>query len=63
MSEDAREDQPFEVGSRVTHARWGGGVVHGYDEGRVTVLFDGVGYRSLGLDLVAERELLEPEAP
>ena len=41
-------------------AHWGGGVVHGYDDGRVTVVFDAVGYRSRGLDLVAERALLEP---
>ena len=59
VGEHAREQQPFEVGSRVVHAHWGGGIVHGYDDGRVTVLFDGVGYRSLGLDLVAERGLLE----
>ena len=59
VGEHAGEDQPFEVGSRVVHAHWGGGVVHGYDDGRVTVLFDGVGYRSLALDLVAERGLLE----
>lgn len=54
-------EAPFEVGSRVAHARWGGGVVHGYDDGRVTVLFDAVGYKSLGLDLIAERGLVEPE--
>ena len=55
-------EEPYNVGARVFHAQWGGGVVHGYDDGRVTVLFDTVGYRSLGLDLVAERELLEFEA-
>jgi hypothetical protein len=29
----------------------------GYDDGRVTVLFDEVGYRALALELVAERDL------
>ena len=51
----------FLLNSRVAHAQWGGGVVFGYDDGRVTVLFDAVGYKSLGLDLIAEGRLLEPE--
>ena len=35
--------------------------MHGYDDGRVTVLFDEVGYRTLALELVAERDLLAAE--
>jgi hypothetical protein len=31
----------------------------GTRDGRVTVLFDAVGFRSRGLDLVADRELSE----
>ena len=34
--------------------------MHGYD-GRVTVLFDEIGYRTLALELVAERDLLAAE--
>jgi ATP-dependent DNA helicase RecQ len=61
VTERQAADTPFEVGGRVRHAQWGGGTIHGYDDGRVTVLFDAAGYRSLGLDLVAARDLLEPE--
>ena len=53
--------EPFPEGSRVAHSEWGGGVVHRYDGGRVVVLFDAVGYKTLGIDLVVERGLLEPE--
>jgi ATP-dependent DNA helicase RecQ len=59
----AREEQdgPFAVGDRVRHAEWGGGSVGQVEDGQVTVVFDTVGYKTLGLELVAERGLLEPE--
>ncbi|MFL5911773.1 MAG: RecQ family ATP-dependent DNA helicase, partial [Gaiellaceae bacterium] len=55
--------EPFAVGSRVEHLKWGGGLVQRYEDDSVVVLFDSVGYKTLGLDLVVERGLLEPEAP
>jgi ATP-dependent DNA helicase RecQ len=51
-------DVPFTVGSRVAHAQWGSGVVQRYDDDAVVVLFDEVGYKTLALDVVRERELL-----
>jgi ATP-dependent DNA helicase RecQ len=59
----AREelDGPFAVGDRVKHAEWGGGSVGQVEDGQVTVVFDTVGYKTLGLAIVAERGLLEPE--
>ncbi|MFL5886475.1 MAG: helicase-related protein, partial [Thermoleophilaceae bacterium] len=53
--------EPFAVGGRVTHDKWGGGLVQRYEDDSVVVLFDTVGYKQLGIDLVAERGLLEPE--
>jgi ATP-dependent DNA helicase RecQ len=53
-------DAPFAVGSRVAHEQWGGGVVQRYDDGSVVVLFDEVGYKALALEVVLERDLLEP---
>lgn len=50
--------QPFPVGSSVTHADWGGGVVQRYDGDRMVVLFDSVGYKTLSVELVAQRNLL-----
>jgi ATP-dependent DNA helicase RecQ len=56
----ADPDAPWPVSSRVRHEQWGEGVVMGYEPGRVVVLFDDVGYRTLALDVLAERELLTP---
>jgi ATP-dependent DNA helicase RecQ len=46
----------------VRHPEWGGGQVLRTEDDRVTVLFDEGGYRTLGLDLVLERGLLEIDA-
>jgi ATP-dependent DNA helicase RecQ len=51
-------DVPFALGSRVAHAQWGEGVVQRYDEDAVAVLFDEVGYKTLALDVVRERNVL-----
>jgi ATP-dependent DNA helicase RecQ len=57
---DASHD-PFALGARVAHPEWGEGVVQRYEEDRaVVVLFDDVGYKTLALDVVLERNLLEP---
>jgi len=52
-------DRPFEIGAIVTHADWGPGEVQRYDVNRVVVLFESVGYRTLDLELVEEKGLLE----
>jgi Protein of unknown function (DUF3553) len=54
---------PFPVGSRVRHVEWGTGQVLGYEEDKVTVLFEEVGYRTLGVKLVLEQGLLEAATP
>jgi ATP-dependent DNA helicase RecQ len=58
------EEDPdvFPPGTRVRHPEWGEGQVLRTEDGRVTVLFDEGGYRTLGLDLVLERGLLEIDA-
>jgi len=52
-------DRPFEIGTTVTHSEWGQGEVQRYDAHRVVVLFESVGYRTLALDLVTEKGLLQ----
>jgi ATP-dependent DNA helicase RecQ len=52
---------PFKVGDRVTHDEWGAGTVGQVEDGQVTVVFDTVGYKTLAVDLVLERGLLEAE--
>ena len=51
-------DVPFAVGARVAHGEWGEGVVQRYDDDALVVLFDDVGYKTLALAVVVERELL-----
>ena len=57
-----RGEQPFAVGARVAHAKWGEATVQRYEEDKIVLLFDSVGYKSLDLAVVAERSLLEPAA-
>jgi ATP-dependent DNA helicase RecQ len=58
-SEALPDNVPFVAGTRVAHERWGDGVVQRYDDDAVVVLFDEVGYKTLALDVVRERGLLE----
>jgi ATP-dependent DNA helicase RecQ len=51
--------QPFDVGTTVTHPDWGRGEVQRYDGDHVVVLFESVGYRTLSVQLVTDRGLLD----
>nr|WP_296067828.1 RecQ family ATP-dependent DNA helicase [uncultured Actinoplanes sp.] len=51
-------DEPFPVHSKVAHAEWGTGTVMNYEEDKMTVLFDEVGYKTLSVPVVIEHELL-----
>jgi ATP-dependent DNA helicase RecQ len=55
-------DAPFASGERVVHTKWGEGVVQRIEDGEIVVLFESVGYKKLGVELVEERGLLEPAA-
>ncbi|MEX2536254.1 MAG: ATP-dependent DNA helicase RecQ [Trueperaceae bacterium] len=50
---------PFPIGGRVVHENFGDGQVVRYEEGRVVVLFDEIGYQTLALDIVHDRGLLQ----
>lgn len=50
----------FADGTTVRHAEWGEGRVMEREDDRLTVFFDTVGYRTLDLETVEERGLLEP---
>lgn len=51
--------QPFPINSRVQHAQWGEGEVLRYEADKMVVLFDTVGYKTLGVELVLQNDLLE----
>jgi len=53
-------DVPFPVGERVRHPKWGEATVQRYEEDKVVVLFDSVGYKALDLGAVSDNELLKP---
>jgi ATP-dependent DNA helicase RecQ len=55
----ARRRRPFPVQSTVHHDEFGPGMVVRRQDDRVTVLFDTAGYRTLHVDAVLERGLLE----
>lgn len=48
----------FPLNSRVIHPAWGPGVVLRYERDTMVVLFETVGYRTLGVDIVREERLL-----
>ena len=51
-------DELFPVHSHVRHTEWGKGMVMGYEEDRMTVLFDEVGYKTLSVPVVSAQNLL-----
>jgi ATP-dependent DNA helicase RecQ len=50
--------QPFAVHSKVRHGEWGPGTVMAYEQDKMTVLFDEVGYKTLSVPVVVENKLL-----
>jgi ATP-dependent DNA helicase RecQ len=53
-----RHDHPFVPGTAVHHPQWGDGEVLSEEENRITVLFASVGYRTLSLPVILEKNLL-----
>jgi ATP-dependent DNA helicase RecQ len=53
-------NKPFPLNSKVSHASWGEGTVLRYEDDKIVVLFENVGYKSLSLMVVEERGLLSP---
>jgi ATP-dependent DNA helicase RecQ len=49
---------PYSLGTAVQHVEFGRGSVTDLEDGKVTVLFDEVGYRTLDPDIVEEKGLL-----
>jgi ATP-dependent DNA helicase RecQ len=49
---------PYPLHSTVRHREWGLGRVLGYDQDRMTVLFDDVGYKTLSVAVVRKSKLL-----
>ncbi|AEV87453.1 ATP-dependent DNA helicase [Actinoplanes sp. SE50] len=58
----AEEEGPFPIHSQVRHGEWGTGMVMGYEEEKMTVLFDTVGYKTLSVPVVVQQQLLTGEA-
>jgi ATP-dependent DNA helicase RecQ len=50
--------RPYPLHSTVRHRAWGTGTVLGYENDRMTVLFDEVGYKTLSVAVVSREDLL-----
>jgi ATP-dependent DNA helicase RecQ len=59
----ADHDIPFPVETPVEHREWGPGVVMRVEDDRLVVLFDEVGYKTLGIAAVTENDLLRNRTP
>ena len=55
-------EQPFPVNSQVRHKSWGDGTVMRYDNDKIVVLFETVGYKTMALDFVTQNHMLQPLA-
>jgi ATP-dependent DNA helicase RecQ len=53
-------DVPYPVHSTVRHPQWGAGLVLRYEDDRMIVLFDDVGYKTLSVPVVVRQGLLTP---
>lgn len=51
--------KPFPLNSRVVHKTWGEGLVMRYEGDKMVILFDQVGYKTLGVDIALQRGLLK----
>ena len=60
--EEPSGPQPFPLQSLVNHPEWGAGTVMSYEDETVTVLFESAGYKTLSVELVVEKGLLEAHA-
>jgi ATP-dependent DNA helicase RecQ len=58
----ADEQAPFPVETPVEHSEWGPGIVMRVEDDRLVVLFEEVGYKTLGLAAVVEHNLLRARA-
>ena len=58
-TEEDESEEPFPTNSRVAHKKWGEGRVQRYEGDKMVILFDEVGYKTLGIDLVLEGGLLD----
>lgn len=56
--EHDESEMPFPINSRVVHKGWGEGIVLRYEDDKITVLFDSVGYKTLSVGLVTSKGLL-----
>jgi len=57
--ESEASHQPFPINSQVIHKSWGEGTVMRYEGDKITVLFETVGYKTLGVGMVLLRGLLK----
>ena len=63
QAESTPGDGRFTTATPVEHSEWGAGIVMRVEGDRLVVLFDTVGYKTLGIAAVTEHDLLRPRIP
>ena len=58
VARPATDDHAYLPGVRVSHGQWGRGEVMSEGNGKITILFESVGYRTLSLAVVTDKQLL-----
>ncbi|MEV0485472.1 RecQ family ATP-dependent DNA helicase [Streptomyces sp. NPDC050508] len=58
VARPATDDHAYLPGVRVSHGQWGQGEVMSEGNGKITILFESVGYRTLSLAVVTDKQLL-----
>lgn len=58
VSEENEQNERFPLNSTVEHAQWGEGRVIRYEGDSIVVLFETVGYKTLSMEIVNEKNLL-----
>ncbi|MGW7542990.1 RecQ family ATP-dependent DNA helicase [Streptomyces sp. NPDC054770] len=65
VARPAADEHAYLPGVRVRHDQWGQGEVMSEGDGKITILFESVGYRTLSLAVVTDKQLLAtlPDSP
>jgi ATP-dependent DNA helicase RecQ len=56
---EEESQKPFPLNSQVVHKSWGEGMVMRYEGDKIVILFDQVGYKTLGVNIALQRGLLK----
>jgi ATP-dependent DNA helicase RecQ len=60
VEDEETTEKPYELNSRIIHQSWGNGTVMRYEDDKIVILFDQVGYKTLDVGFVKLRNMIKP---